>query len=110
MIRILWTSHKQGRIGFLSIVLSKWDRDIRYCNRLQPFLFVICIYRSIDSHTLIGNIGGYIGLFLGYNFLQIPALITKFFKHRNFAAKALSSIEKSANEHDEEQNNTNNDD
>ena len=73
-------------------------------------LFVILIYRSIDSHTLIGNIGGYIGLFLGYNFLQIPALITKCFKNRNFASKSLGTIEKNANEHDEEQNNPNNDD
>ena len=32
--------------------------------------------QAVDVHSLIGNIGGYVGLCLGYNFLQIPALIT----------------------------------
>ena len=31
--------------------------------------------RAIDIQGLVGNVGGYIGLFLGYNFLQIPNLI-----------------------------------
>ena len=35
------------------------------------FLF----FRAIDIQGLIGNVGGYIGLFLGYSFLQIPDFI-----------------------------------
>ena len=31
--------------------------------------------RAIDIPTLIGNIGGYIGLCLGYSLLQIPELV-----------------------------------
>ena len=29
-------------------------------------------FRAIDIQVLIGNVGGYIGLCLGYSFLQIP--------------------------------------
>ena len=36
---------------------------------------IYLIYRAIDAQALVGNIGGYIGLCLGYSFLQIPALI-----------------------------------
>ena len=32
-------------------------------------------FREIDFNGLVGYIGGYIGLFLGYSFLQIPDLI-----------------------------------
>ena len=32
-------------------------------------------YRSMDVHGLIGYIGGYIGLFVGYSVLQIPDTI-----------------------------------
>ena len=32
--------------------------------------------RAIDIQALVGNIGGYIGLLLGYSLLQIPDLIT----------------------------------
>ena len=32
----------------------------------------IYISRAIDLQELIGNIGGYIGLLLGYSILQIP--------------------------------------
>ena len=43
--------------------------------------------RAIDFNTLIGNIGGYIGLFLGYSILQIPdfivRLVSKYRKRRN---------------------------
>ena len=40
-------------------------------------IFYICIpyFRAIDIQTLVGNIGGYIGLFLGYSFLQIPDFV-----------------------------------
>lgn len=84
---------------------------------------MIYVYRSIDSHTLIGNIGGYIGLCLGYNFLQIPALITiilrafkgyvqpqKLIKNSSSVSKSLGTIEKKSNDLDEEQNDPKNDD
>ena len=84
---------------------------------------MIYIYRSIDSHTLIGNIGGYIGLCLGYNFLQVPALIAivlkafkgyfksqKSIKNSNSVSKPLGTIEKHSKERNEEQHNPNVDD
>ena len=33
------------------------------------------LFRAIDIQGLIGNVGGYIGLLLGYSFLQIPNFI-----------------------------------
>ena len=33
------------------------------------------INRAIDEQTLVGNIGGYLGLFLGYSILQLPSMI-----------------------------------
>ena len=36
---------------------------------------VILYFRAIDIQGLIGNIGGYIGLCLGYSILQIPQFI-----------------------------------
>ena len=33
------------------------------------------IFRAIDVHALIGNVGGYIGLCLGYSLLHVPKLI-----------------------------------
>ena len=33
--------------------------------------------KAYDSEMLVGNIGGYLGLFLGYAILQIPALLSK---------------------------------
>ena len=35
------------------------------------YLDFLC-FRAIDIQGLVGNVGGYIGLFLGYSFLQIP--------------------------------------
>ena len=32
-------------------------------------------FRAIDIHSLIGNIGGYVGLLLGVSILQIPSLV-----------------------------------
>ena len=37
------------------------------------------ITRAIDVNGLIGNIGGYIGLCLGYSILQIPEFVTVLF-------------------------------
>ena len=40
-------------------------------------------YRAIDIQALVGNIGGYIGLFLGYSILQIPDFIALIFYKAN---------------------------
>ena len=32
-------------------------------------------YRAIGVQASVGNVGGYIGLCLGYNFLQLPGLL-----------------------------------
>ena len=55
---------------------------LRKCNLLTLVptfsIFRISIFphfRAIDIQALIGNVGGYIGLFLGYSFLQIPTLV-----------------------------------
>ena len=39
--------------------------------------------RAIDTQELIGNIGGYIGLCLGYSLLQIPELLLALFRKTN---------------------------
>ena len=33
------------------------------------------LYRAIDVHSLIGYIGGYVGLLLGFSVLQIPEVM-----------------------------------
>ena len=35
----------------------------------------IKFYRAIDVHSLIGYIGGYVGLLLGFSILQMPDLL-----------------------------------
>ena len=39
------------------------------------FLYSFSI-QAIDLHALVGYIGGYIGLFLGYTFLHLPQLFS----------------------------------
>ena len=126
-ILILWKSHKQGKIDFLISIISRCDYHMiiisQTLNKMYVISYMIYIYRSIDSHTLIGNIGGYIGLCLGYNFLQVPALIAivskafkgyfksqKLIENSNSVLKPIGTIEKNSNEHKEEQNNSNGDD
>ena len=38
-------------------------------------IWIWIIFRAIDINGLIGNIGGYIGLCLGYSILQIPEFL-----------------------------------
>ena len=38
------------------------------------------IARSIDAHSLVGNIGGYVGLLLGFSIVQIPDFLCQVFK------------------------------
>ena len=45
-------------------------------------------FRAIDIQDLIGNVGGYIGLFLGYSFLQIPEfMILVYLRAKRWFAK-----------------------
>ena len=37
-------------------------------------------FRAMSIQTLVGNAGGYIGLFLGYNCLQIPTVILSMYR------------------------------
>ena len=38
---------------------------------------IVYDFRAIDIETLIGTIGGYIGLLLGYSILQVPSILSK---------------------------------
>ena len=80
-------------------------------------IYDIHFHRSIDVHALIGNIGGYIGLCLGYNLLQVPALLSiilrtfkdnfkskEIIKNTNYNIKSLDTNEKTSNGHYENQN------
>ena len=40
----------------------------------------ILIYRALDFNSLVGNVGGYVGLFIGVSILQAPALLLKLFR------------------------------
>ena len=95
------------------------------CIKIEVFFYLIhytFFYRSIDSNTLIGNIGGYIGICLGYNLLQAPALITtvlrlskdyfklqKFFKRGNHVLDSRDTNESNSNGPDAKQNKPKND-
>ena len=41
--------------------------------------------KEVDIHSLIGNVGGYLGLFMGYAIVQIPSVVFSIYDH--FAAK-----------------------
>jgi len=43
----------------------------------NSFCLYVAFNRAIDINSLIGTIGGYIGLCLGYSLLQIPSFIKK---------------------------------
>ena len=75
------------------------------------------MHRSIDVHSLIGNIGGYIGLCLGYNLLQVPALVAVVFrtlkeyfkskeviKNTNKGSKSFDTDKEKSDGHYENQN------
>ena len=48
----------------------------------------IKLVRSFNEQTLTGNIGGYVGVCLGYTFLQLPTLIHSFYAR---CSRCLSS-------------------
>ena len=50
--------------------------------------------RAIDIQALIGTVGGYLGLFLGYSMLQIPIMMTLLIKRiNNWFSEKLSRSE-----------------
>ena len=51
-------------------------------------------FRAIDIQALIGTVGGYLGLFLGYSMLQIPIMMTLLIKRiNNWFSEKLSRSE-----------------
>ena len=80
-------------------------------------IYDIHFHRSIDVHSLIGNIGGYIGLCLGYNLLQVPALLSiilrtlkenlkskEIIKNTNYNSKSFDTNVKKSDGENEKQN------
>ena len=47
---------------------------------MRYFLFFHQI-RAYNIETLIANVGGYVGLFLGYAILQTPEFFVKVYQH-----------------------------
>ena len=59
---------------------------------------IIFYSRAIDIQALVGNIGGYIGLFLGYSILQIPDFIVVIFcKVKMFMSRSRKGITLNSN-------------
>ena len=59
---------------------NSWDVYINYPEDVKT----IIQFKEIDVHSLIGNVGGYLGLLTGYAVIQIPNLlisINKFFSN-----------------------------
>ena len=89
--------------------------SIRYISLNVKGIFSSLIYdtyfhRSMDSHTLVANIGGYIGLCLGYNLLQVPDLITTVFrklKDHFKSQKMIKNYDNISNTFDTNDNNEN---
>ena len=52
------------------------QKYIGYKDLLTHLKYLLLKTRAIDINGLIGNIGGYIGLCLGYSILQIPEFVT----------------------------------
>ena len=43
--------------------------------KIKRLFFIFQSNREINGQALVGNIGGYLGLFLGYSILQLPGMI-----------------------------------
>ena len=55
------------------------------------------IFRAVDVNGLIGIVGGYVGLFLGYSILQFPdSILQLFFKLEKYRKRNLNNREKVA--------------
>ena len=55
-------------------------------------------FRAINEQSLVGNIGGYLGLFMGYSILQLPILIHAILKKLEYWYQHFKSVVY-ANEH-----------
>ena len=54
----------------------------------KEFIFQV---RSYDAQALVGNAGGYIGLFLGWTLLNIPGMIGTYLSNSCFKCKTKTS-------------------
>ena len=68
--------HRISKIGYSHDYEYDSDRnDTLTLHIIYPFnAKIITQAKEVDIHTLIGNIGGYVGLFLGSIYLNILAL------------------------------------
>ena len=82
--KVTWKSAFSFLMSHLSRLYKLGNLCIAYCdirifhNMKQLNMLSnleILWFRAIDIQGLIGNVGGYIGLLLGYSFLQIPDFI-----------------------------------
>ena len=48
---------------------------LKIYTKIKKLLFIFQSNRAINGQALVGNIGGYLGLFLGYSILQLPGMI-----------------------------------
>ena len=57
--------------------------------------------KAYDTKSLVGNIGGYVGMFLGYALLNIPGTLMEFFQYILIqkSKKESTSIETVPNKH-----------
>ena len=57
--------------------------------------------KAYDTKSLVGNIGGYVGMILGYALLNIPGILTEIFQNILIkkSKKDSSSIETVTNKH-----------
>ena len=51
--------------------------------------FLFYIFRAIDFESLLGTVGGYIGLILGYTILQIPEFLVAVFRKSKLIKERL---------------------
>ena len=63
------------------IVLQVYVYAIECCHRTSTYYFsaIYKFHRAIDVHSLIGYMGGYVGLLLGVSILQVPKMLWKMF-------------------------------
>ena len=64
----------KGQLFYLQLLIKRGPEvliimDIYYCN-----------FRSIDFESLLGTVGGYIGLILGYTLVQMPEYLFMLFR------------------------------
>ena len=62
-----------SKIDFTHTVDPSWKREMYFGTAIvYPVqLKIISQSQAVDFHSLVGNIGGYIGLFLGTNIMNV---------------------------------------